>query len=97
MRQFIDAQGNVIKSIDLTNVAYAEDVTTGNDSTSAINAALVRVIGPSDTDVKIIAGTSPDASSDGITLPRSQEVYFWIPKGNKVNVSGGTANIAFIY
>ena len=80
MRQFTDAQNNIVESIDLTNVAYVADVTNGADSTSAIRTALVRIVGPSDADVKVIAGTNPDASTNGITLPRSQEVFFWMPK-----------------
>ncbi len=97
MKQFIDSQGNPIVTVGLSNVAYAADVTTTNDSTAAIHTALVRIRGPTDADVKVIAGTSPDASSGGITLSRGDPEYFVIPKGHKVNVNGGTANIAFIY
>ena len=73
MKQLIDSQGNAFQTIDLSKVAYAADIATTNDTTSATKAALVRIVGPSDADVKVKAGlTSPDASSGGITLPRTE-------------------------
>lgn len=93
---YIDIQGRALQVVPLSD-ANSQDLDGTSASAATPNAldtvddCLVRIVAKAD--IYIAIGANPTAAVGDIWLPANGELWMEIPKGYKIAVLGGAANI----
>lgn len=95
-KAYIDIQGRALPVVPLSDANSQDlDGTSASAATAAaldaVDDCLVRIAAKAD--IYIAIGATPTAAAGDIWLPANGELWMEIPKGHKIAVLGGVANI----